>query len=72
MEEKIMVFRDQPVRKPLIKISHQLVLHLSQSFDVLTLINGVEVPFTAVTEIIIYAEAIIISVLSPPVSRKSG
>ena len=56
--KKIRAVRDQPVRKPLIKISDQLVLQLTQRFDVLTLINGEQVPFTAVTEKIIYEEAI--------------
>ena len=58
LEEKIKAVRDQPVRKPLIKISDQLVLQLTRRFDVLTLINGEQVPFTAVTEKIIYEEAI--------------
>ena len=40
------------------KISDQLVLQFTQRFDVLTLINGDEVPFTAVTEKILYEEAI--------------
>ena len=46
LEEKIRAVRDQPVRKPLIKISDQLVLQLTQRFDVLTLINGEQEPFT--------------------------
>jgi hypothetical protein len=58
LEEKIKAVRDQPVRQPLIKISDQLVLQLTKRFDVLTLVNGDEVPFTAVTEKILYEEAI--------------
>ena len=50
--------RNQPVRQPLIKISDQLVLQLTKKFDVLTLVNGDKVPFTKVTEKILYEESI--------------
>ena len=58
LEEKIKLVRNQTVRKPLIKISDQLVLQLTNRFDILTLVNGDVVPFTGVTEKIIYEEAI--------------
>ena len=58
LEEKIKAVRNQPVRQPLIKISDQLVLLITKKFDVLTLVNGDQVPFDKVTEKILYEEAI--------------
>ena len=58
LEEKIRSVRNQPTRKPLISISDQLVLQLTNRFDILTLVNGDVVPFTGVTEKILYEEAI--------------